>query len=271
MAERQTSPRYSSRAKPTEEEKHAIIEYYLAPNNLRPTADKFHRGIPAIKRILSEFNIPEHSDKIKYDCAIRQITQTCLEKYGVEYSCQSENNLQKSKATMLAKFGVDNPARAQEVQYKIKQTNLQKYGVENPMMLKTFKQKSFKARKQRGTCNTSAAEKRVFAYLSAKYKNVLEQYLDNSRYPFHCDFYIEDLDTFVELNLHWSHGYKAFEGTEADLKQLNKWQEKAKTSDYYKSAIEVWTKKDLQKFETAHKNNLNYIAVYKENELYNLI
>ena len=270
MAEKRVSSRYKNRAKPTEEEKRAIIEYYLIPNNLRPTADKFNRGIPVIKRILAEFNIPEHSDKVKYDCAIRQINKTCLEKYGVEYSCQSENNMQKSKTTLLTKFGVENPAQIQEVQDKIKQTNLQKYGVENPMMLKKFKQKSFGVRKRNGTASSSAAEERAFLYLADKYKNVSRQYTDD-RYPFHCDFYIKDLDTFVELNLHWSHGYKMFEGSEEDLKLLNRWQEKANTSAYYQSAIKVWTEKDLQKFKAAKENNLNYIAVYKENELYNLI
>lgn len=266
----QASSRYKSRAKPTEEEKLAIIEYYLAPNNLRPTADKFNRGIPVIKRILSEFNIPEHSDKIKHDCAIRQGQQTCLEKYGVEYSFQSDNNKQKSKETLRTKFGVENSMHVPEFREKLKQSNLQKYGVENPMMLKKFKQKSFGVRKRNGTAGSSAAEERVFLYLTDKYKDVLRQYSDD-RYPFHCDFYIKDLDTFIELNLHWSHGYKMFEGSYKDIELLNKWQEKAKTSDYYKSAIKIWTDKDLQKFKAAKDNNLKYMAVYKENEIYNLI
>ena len=262
--------RYKSRAKPTEEEKLAIIDYYLTPNNLRPTADKFNRSIPIIKQILVEYNIPEHSTKIRHACAARQSQQTCLEKYGVEFSFQSENHKQKSKETLLTKFGVDNPARAAVIQDRIKLTNLQKYGVENPMMLKKFKQKSFGVRKQRGTAGSSAAEERAFLYLSSKYKNVMRQYID-IRYPFHCDFYIEELDTFIELNLHWSHGYKKFEGSSQDLERLKKWQEKAESSDYYKSAIEVWTKKDLQKINTAKENNLKYITVYKEQELYNLI
>ena len=262
--------RYKSRAKPTEEEKLAIINYYLTPNNLRPTADKFNRSIPIIKQILVEYNIPEHSAKTRHTCAARQSQQTCLEKYGVAFSFQSENNKQKSKNTLLTKFGVENPMHIVDIQEKLKQTNLQKYGVENPMSLKEFKQKSFKARKQNGTCNTSAAEERAFLYLTSKYKNVLRQYID-SRYPFHCDFYVKDLDTFIELNLHWSHGSKTFEGNEEDLSKLAVWYEKAEKSDYYKSAIEVWTKKDVQKINTAKENNLKYIAVYKEQELYNLI
>ena len=65
-----------------------------------------------------------------------------------------------------------------------------------------------------------------------KYKNVFEQYIDNQRYLFHCDFYVEDLDTFIKLNLHRSHGYRPFEGTESDISQLSIWQERAEASDY---------------------------------------
>ena len=260
----------NNRELPNEAEKLAIIKYYLEPNNLRPTAAKFRRGIPMVRRILAEYCIPEHSEQIKHSCAIKQSQQTCLEKYGVEYSFQSENNRQKSRDTWLAKLGVENPMQAQSVQEKIKQTNLQRYGVENPMSLNEIKRKSFETRKQRGTTGTSAAEERAFIYLSTKYKTVLRQYCD-SRYPFHCDFYIKDLDTFVELNLHWSHGYKKYEGTKQDLEKLAKWQEKAKTSDYYKSAIRVWTEKDIDKFNSAAENNLKYIAVYREDDLYAII
>ena len=262
--------RYKSRAKPTEAEKLAIIEYYLAPHNLRPTADKFNRGMPIIKRILNEFGITEHSEQTKRTCELQQAKLTCLEKYGVEYSFQSENNKQKSKATLLANLGVENPMQAAAVQEKIKQTNLQKYGVANPMSLTTIKHKSFSVRKQKGTCNTSAAEERVFEYLTNKYKTVIRQYSD-TRYPFRCDFYIKDLDTFVELNLHWTHGYKEYTGSKEDLIKIAAWKAKAETSNYYKSAIEVWTSRDPKKFNIARANNLRYIAVYKENELYNLI
>lgn len=52
---------------------------------------------------------------------------TCLEKYGCEYSFQSENNLSKSRQTKLDKYGDENYNNKE----KHIQTCLEKYGVEN--------------------------------------------------------------------------------------------------------------------------------------------
>lgn len=42
-------------------------------------------------------------------------------------------------------------------------------------------------------------------------------------------------------------------------------EEKAKYSKFYKSAINIWTNKDLQKINTAKQNNLNYLPIYSNN------
>ena len=44
--------------------------------------------------------------------------------------------------------------------------------------------------------------------------------------------------------------------------QLSDWIEKSKTSKYYKNAIEVWTRRDVKKRETAKANNINYLEVF---------
>ena len=49
------------------------------------------------------------------------------------------------------------------------------------------------------------------------------------------------------------------------IERLNKWEEKAKYSKFYKSAINIWTNKDLQKINTAKQNNLNYLPIYSNN------
>lgn len=57
--------------------------------------------------------------------------KTCLEKYGVPYSFQSDNNKTKTKETLVEKYGsVEN--RYKVSQDKRKKTCLEKYGVENP-------------------------------------------------------------------------------------------------------------------------------------------
>ena len=58
---------------------------------------------------------------------------TCLEKYGVENSFQSQEVKDKIKKTCLKNYGVENSFQSQEVKDKIKKTNLEKYGVEHPL------------------------------------------------------------------------------------------------------------------------------------------
>ena len=57
---------------------------------------------------------------------------TCLEKYGVENSFQSQEVKDKIKKTCLEKYGVENSFQSQEVIDKIKKTCLKNYGVEHP-------------------------------------------------------------------------------------------------------------------------------------------
>jgi len=70
-----------------------------------------------------------------------KIKATCLKKYGVEHSSQSEKIKDKSKATCLKKYGVENTFQSQEIKDKIKATCLEKYGVENSLQLQEIKDK----------------------------------------------------------------------------------------------------------------------------------
>lgn len=73
---------------------------------------------------------PYCSDKCaaNSDILINNKKQTCLEKYGCEYSFQSENNKIKSKKTKLLKYGDENYVNTEKAQ----QTCLTKYGVKHP-------------------------------------------------------------------------------------------------------------------------------------------
>ena len=96
---------------------------------------------------------------------------------------------------------------------------------------------------------------------------MLRQYRDE-RYPFACDFYIKSEDLFIELNLNWTHGLHPFDkNNKQDLEKLATWQEKAKTSAFYKKAIYTWTDLDVRKLKAAQENKLNYFAYYSEEEL----
>ena len=125
--------------------------------------------------------------------------------------------------------------------------------------------KGNKSKLRNNTFNTSKPEIEMYNQLCECYgkDNVLRHYKDNNRYPFYCDFYIKPLDKFIELNLHWTHGFQPFiESDDFCQKQLEIWQEKAKTSQFYKNAIYTWTVLDVKKQRIAKENNLNYEVIY---------
>ena len=94
-------------------------------------------------------------------------------------------------------------------------------------------------------------------------KTIYRNYKDSERYPFYCDFYIKEDDLFIELNAHWTHGGKPYDPNDEECQnQLIEWQEKAKTSQFYKNAIETWTVRDVKKLQCAQKNKLNYKVIY---------
>lgn len=94
-------------------------------------------------------------------------------------------------------------------------------------------------------------------------KTIYRQYKDKKRYPYYCDFYVKEDDLFIEVNAHWTHGGHPFNANnQEDINKLNEWKEKAKTSKFYQTAIEVWTIRDVEKQECAKRNKLNYQVIY---------
>ena len=82
-----------------------------------------------------------------------------------------------------------------------------------------------------------------------------------------CDLYIVDLDLYIELNFHWSHGNKPYIENDIECEdQLKKWKEKSLNSKFYMNAIETWTFRDPLKRKTAKDNNLNWIEFFNMNE-----
>ncbi len=179
--------------------------------------------------------------------------QTCLEKYGVEYSFQSENNKLKSKQTWIKKYGVEHPLKSIEVQKNFNH----KFQVENTIITK----------RKNHTFNTSKQEEDLYKKLIDKYgkDDVVRQYKSDV-YPFACDFYIKSKDLYIEFQGMWTHGKHPYnKDSEEDNLVLEQWKEKAKTSKFYKNAIETWTVRDVKKRECAKKNNLNYLEFFTIN------
>ena len=226
----------------------------------------------------------------------QKMKEVFLEKYGVDHYSKTEefkqyiaenkdNITAKVKATFLERYGVDNALKVPEFQNKrtntviakygqsnfnnrkkARETALKRYGTTNIFAVPEVQAKQQATKRKNGTFNTSAPEERIYIKLCEKYGNdkVIRQYKDK-RYPFMCDFYIKSLDLFIELNISWTHGGHPFDSKNAeDKSKLLEWQEKAKTSQYYKNAIITWTTRDINKFKAAKNNNLKYKTFYTE-------
>lgn len=124
--------------------------------------------------------------------------------------------------------------------------------------------KSWLTKKKNGTTNTSKSEELLYEKLLKENENkTIYRNYKCDRYPYHCDFYIVEDDLFIELNAHWTHGGRPFDKNDFSCqKQLELWEEKAKTSQFYKNAIITWTKRDVEKAKCAKENKLNYWVIY---------
>lgn len=121
----------------------------------------------------------------------------------------------------------------------------------------------FKTMKENGTLNTSKPEEEMYKDLCNLYgeEDVVHHYKDE-RYPFNCDFYIKSLDKFIELNLHWTHGKEPYDNSNTEhIELVEKY--KSKNTNYFNTAIYVWTVLDPKKLQTFRDNNLNFEIIYK--------
>lgn len=147
---------------------------------------------------------------------------------------------------------------------KAKQTSMEKYGVPNAANSIQATKKRYETMAKNNTFNASKPEDTLYEELVNNFgkDNVLRHYKCD-RYPFYCDFYIKSEDKFIELNAHWTHGGKPFDSDDVEcLEKLNLWKEKAKTSQFYKNAIETWTVRDVNKINVSKINNLNIEFIY---------
>lgn len=200
--------------------------------------------------------------------------QTCLEKYGASTLLKNKEVKEKIKQTCLEKYGVPNAGGSKQSLEKIKQTCLEKYGVKTFCKSEEYlKQKDkiinkiYYSRKKNGTLNTSKLEEELYLYIKDRFPSVKRQYKDEKRYPFYCDFYIPELDYFIELNGIWTHGKHPYDfNSVEDQLILKEWKSKVKNHPFYNNAIETWTKRDVGKRNKAKQNNLNYKEVWSVNE-----
>ena len=167
------------------------------------------------------------------------------------------------------------------VRNKITNTNIVRYGtaspVQNPSHLEKYRKKrlltkqtdrTINTKKLHHTLNSSNTEKTLQKFFSVFYSiyNTYTQY-KSSVYPWHCDFYIKELDLYIEYQGYYTHGNHPFNIHNNDDKiHLNelkvKYQSYYDEHGYWPQPITIWTEKDVEKRKTAINNNLNFIEIY---------
>ena len=143
----------------------------------------------------------------------------------------------KKVETCFRKYGVEHVLQSPDIMMKKLQTTQERYG--SPFYVN--KEKEYQTKKANGSYlkHKTKCEQEVENLLLKKYspEDIIYQYRDK-RYPFVVDFYIKSVDIYIEVNGNWTHGPHPFnKDNSEDLKLLEKWQEKAVSSNYYRNAI----------------------------------
>ena len=202
--------------------------------------------------------------------ALEKIKETNLKRRGVECVFQDKDIREKMRESLIKKYGVDHNLKSKEIQEIIKQTNLKLYGCENPMQNEAIIQKGIDTKRKNHTFNVSKPEEELYLYIKEKIPSVIRQYQDyryswsdklNRIHHYLCDFYIPELDLFIEFNgfpCHGPHSYNP--DSKEDQELVEKWKLRYKNGKHplYKRMINGWTISDVKKRKIAKENNLNY-------------
>lgn len=274
-----------------EASKEAIIQYYCVENHSRSACyEYFHISSYAFKKLLEKYSIKKAPEKVAvskkdfYEYFITQnhtweetakyfnISKNQAVNLGRRYNIKKPSYLFSQHVTDMNNRRWANCSEEEKEAFKQKISNT-KQALPNEEK-KARAARGYETRRKNGTITTSSPEETTYEQLCKIFNtnDIVRQY-KSKLYPFHCDFYIKSLDLYLELNLHWAHGEHLFNKyNKDDLEKLAIWQSKADTGNsYYKRAITTWTTRDPLKFETAQKNNLNYIVLYNDKEIVNYL
>ena len=224
-------------------------------------------------------NCPECGNpcKVKYS-KLKPFYSTCGNK-----ECIYKRKGNGPKEACLKKYGKENIFQTNFVKEKIKETCLKKYGVEHYNKSKYFKQKmsiiasseDFQNKrnttlKNNNTWNSSKDEEYIYNELIKYFSNIYRQY-KSELYPFNCDFYIPEIDTYIEYQGSDLHNFKPYDcnniNHQNEIIQLKEKSEKRKqitkkNKTRYDLRIETWSIRDVKKRNIAKENNLNYIELW---------
>lgn len=187
-------------------------------------------------------------------------TKAIYNKY-CSFSCSNEHRWKRwpEEKRDEVKDNIRKTNSSEEYKEKVRKTLKEKYGedVDNVFQLT-------KVVRDIQTKTISSNEKYFYDRILKLYPNTIFQYKEE-RYPSFCDFYIPELDLFIELNINWVHGKHWFSQSNEDLAIKEKWESFG--DSYYRRALNCWTIDDVFNRNKARENNLNYVVLWNSKDI----
>lgn len=118
-----------------------VQELYINQNlSIKEVSDILRIDRNFMLYIIDKLGMRKSQELIKQNQKIKR-EQTCIERYGVKNSMQSQKTKEKVKQIWIEKYGVDNPNKSKEVQEKARKTCIERYGVDHISKIDTVKEK----------------------------------------------------------------------------------------------------------------------------------
>lgn len=154
--------------------------------------------------------------------------------------------------TFNARYGSSPGLGNENIRNKITNTIISTYGVSNVMQSPEIHEKRLSS--------VSKEEINLGTLLKTLYPNIKYQY-KSQLYNYFCDFYIPEYDLYIEYHGSFYHNGKKFNlNNDNDVKQLREYE--LKNTRVYNNKIYTWTILDIQKYNCAKQNKLNYLVIY---------
>ena len=136
--------------------------------------------------------------------------------------------------------------------------------IEYKSNIKEYQRKARQTKIKNNTLVNSKLESMAYNLLKKYFSDIKCQWKDDEKYPYNCDFYIPEIDTWIEMQGFVTHGPEQFDENNIEhlekvsiLKQKNM-AHKTPNKNLYFEIIKCWTELDVKKRNTAKRNNLNY-------------
>jgi hypothetical protein len=258
----------------TETRKRTKLSKYGDPNFTN--REKFIHTCQEKYGVNNVFSLDDVKEKIK---------NHWLETIGTEYYSSTKECREKMKKTSIEIYGVEYPNQANVIKEKRKNTNISKYGYPSNSQTQEFKdmwknkewadkvkEKSYKSRKINHSFKQSKAEDLSYELTKSIFPDAQHQY-SSELYPFNSDIYIPEIDTYIELNYHWTHGINSngfhchcpYDENNDEHKRCVNFL-LSKNSPYYLNAVKVWTIRDPLKRKIAQDNGINFQEFYTKQD-----